>query len=366
MKYIGLRENILEGISIANRFSNPRGNLPILSNIFLQAQKTGLLLKATNLEAGAVVLVSGKSEEEGEFTVNAKLIMDYLSSVPEEKIELQVRDKKLHITAGRYKTVIHGIEAADFPILPEIENGMTFEIPTDKLKNALQKTIFATSPQEMRQELSGLLFSFRPPFLTIAATDSFRLAEEKIPCKGEGEKAVIIPHKTLQEVMRIAEGAEERVVKIIVGEGEIAFSFGSVRIFSRLIEGQYPDYQAIIPQQVATKIIVNTGEFLQAIKTTSLFSQTGLYDVHIKANPNKKQIVISSERSDLGGNIAELEADVVGEEQEAVLNHRYLLDCLSRIQQKKTEIQIATPSQPVKVRPAGDTDYLYLIMPIKQ
>ncbi|HLC99457.1 MAG TPA: DNA polymerase III subunit beta [Patescibacteria group bacterium] len=366
MKFIGLRGNILEGITIASRFSNPRGNLPILSNVFMRAEKRGLVLKATNLEAGVVVSVQGKCEEEGEFTVNAKLITDYLLSIPEEKVELVVAEKKLHITAGRYKTVIHGIEAADFPILPEIEGGSAFEVATDSLSAALQKTLFATSPQEMRQELSGIFFSFHPSVLTVAATDSFRLAEQKLACRGDGEKTLIVPHKTLQEVLKISEGTNEKNIQIIIGEGEIAFYIGSVKVFSRLIEGQYPEYQAIIPQQTTTRIIVKTTDFLQAIKTTSLFSQSGLYDVHLKADAKKNQITVFSERSDVGTNTAVLDVDISGDDNEAVLNYRYLLDCVSRIREKETELLVASSSQPVKVRAKGDSDYLYLIMPIRQ
>jgi len=367
MKFIGLKDNIISGVLIANRFSQPRGNLPILSNIYLQSKKTGLVIKATNLESGVMMEVRGMCEEEGDFTVNAKLLSDYLLSVPEEKIELEVKDGKLKISANKYQTTINGIEAVDFPILPEIEDGEIFEIEAKNLQKAIFKTIFAASAQEMRQELSGLYFSFgKNNILTIAATDSFRLAEQKIPFLGAGEKNAIIPYKTAQEVLKICEAAHDKKITVIFGQGEAVFKIDQIKVFSRLIEAQYPEYSAIIPQQINTEIHLKTGEFSQAVKTASLFSQNGLFDIYFKADPEKNSIAISSKRSDVGEHATALEASIKGEPVETILNYRYLMDCLSKIQEKEIEILAASGSQPIKLRATGDNDYLYLIMPIRQ
>ena len=367
MKFIGLKDNIILGVLIANRFSQPRGNLPILSNIYLQSKKTGLVIKATNLESGVMMEVRGICEEEGDFTVNAKLLSDYLLNIPAEKIELTVRDGKLKISADKYQTTINGIEAVDFPILPEIEEGEAFEVEAKNLQKVISKTIFAASAQEMRQELSGLYFSFeKNNILTVAATDSFRLAEQKIPFSGSGEKNAIIPYKTAQEILKICETAQDKKISILFGQGEAVFQIEHIKIFSRLIEAQYPEYNAIVPQQINTEINLKTNEFFQAVKTASLFSQNGLFDICFKADPEKNLVTVSSKRSDVGEHAAVLEAAVKGEAVETILNYRYLIDCLSKIQEKEIEILTASGSQPVKLRAKGDNDYLYLIMPIRQ
>lgn len=366
MKFIGLKENIINGVLIANRFSQPRGNLPILSNIYLQTKKSGLVIKATNLESSVVIEVRGIGEKEGDFTVNAKLLSDYLINIPEEKIELEVKDNKMLVHAGKYETSMNGTEATDFPILPEIEDGEVFEMETKNLTSALSKTIFAASAQEMRQELSGLYFSFQKNILTIAATDSFRLAEQKTAYAGAGERNAIVPYKTAQEILKICEQTNEKNIKITFNEGEAMFCSGAIKIFSRLIEGQYPEYQAIIPQQTNTEAILSGEEILKAIKTASLFSQNGLFDVSLGFDPKKKSATVTSRRSDVGEHATEIDGTISGEKVDIILNYKYLIDCLSRIQQKEVEFLVASSGQPIKMRPKGDKDYLYLVMPIRQ
>lgn len=366
MKFIGLKDNIISGILTATRFSQPRGNLLILSNLYLQVKKTGLVIKATNLESGVIIEVRGISEQEGDFTINAKFISEYLVNIPEGKIELEVIDKKLRISTGKYQAIIKGIEAADFPILPEVEKGDELEMEISKFSSALSKTIFATSAQEIRQELSGLYFSFNKNILTIAATDTFRLAEQRISFTGLGERQVIIPHKTLQEILKICEQTNEKTLKIILSEGEMMFQIKPIKVFSRLIEGQYPEYQAIIPQQINTKVELRTSEILQAIKTASLFSQNGLFDVSLQFDAKKGIVKVSSQRFDIGEHHTEIDAVVSGQDTEIILNYRYLLDYLSRMNENEMEFLIASSSQPIKIRPKGERDYFYLIMPIHQ
>lgn len=368
MKFVGLRDNIVSSVIIASRFSQPRGNLPILSNIYLQIKKSCLIIKSTNLESGSIIEIRGIGDQEGDFTINAKLLSDYLINIPDEKIELEVKDDKLYINTDKYQSFMNGIEATDFPVIPEKIEGEVFEIESAKFKNYLNKTIFATSSQELRQELSGVLFNFKNNNLTIAVTDSFRLAEQKIQLAENNINncEIIIPHKTLQEILKICDQTKEKNTKITFNNNEIMFEIGNIKIFSRLIEGQYPDYHAIVPQQINTTAEMETKILLQTIKTASLFSQNGLFDVNLKFDVTNKQIKVFSHRTDVGENNAKVDCLITGEDVELIINYRYLLDFLSKIPDEKIEFLITTSNQPIKIRPKNDENYFYLIMPIRQ
>jgi DNA polymerase-3 subunit beta len=376
MKFICTQENLNRGLFITGHLSNKNVNLPILNNVLLKVTEGTLTLSSTNLEIGISATVRGKLEKEGEFTVESRLISDFVNLLPNEKVELTMdKDDYLKISTANSKTRIKGLPATDFPVIPQIEKNDPYVVNIKDLQKAISQVIFAVSTNESRPEISGVFMSLHSENnkLTLAATDSYRLAEKKIEISGnKSKKELIVPVKTFQELLRILtalkddpDGAEN--IEIFITENQILFSLNNgVEIISRTVEGQYPDYKQIIPTENKTKVTLETGRLLKTIKTTSLFSKTGIFDINLEFLDDKKSLVISSTNNQLGESVSEMEVDFHGEKNQTVINYRYLLDGLNNLDSENVSVEIIDGNVPLIIRPAEDTGYLYIIMPIKQ
>ena len=375
MKIFSLQENLKQGLVIVGHVAGKNINLPILNNVLIKAEAGKIRLIATNLEIGIINTVRGKTETEGSFTVNAKIISDCVGLLPNKKIELKQKENELLVNCENYQAKIKGQSAEEFPLIPEVDRKKYFSAQAKAVKGAISQVIFATLLSEARLELSGVLFTFSGSSLTIAATDSYRLAEKKIQIKSSSdeEKKIIVPAKTLQELLRVLsvnldDEVEEnnQEIKFYISDNQILFTYGSTELVSRLIEGQYPDYQQIIPITSKTKIMVDRQELIRAVKMASLFSKTGVNDINLDFPLGKNQVVISSVSGQTGENITNLEAKVTGDENSIVVNYRYLLEGLSNIEKETVKIEIIDGNTPCLIRPDQDESYLYIIMPIKQ
>lgn len=381
-KIFCLQENLRRGLSLVSHVSGKNVNLPILNNILIKAGEGKIRLIATNLEIGVVSTVRGKIEREGLFTVNAKIISDCVNFLPNKKIGLEQQADDLLVDCENYQAKARGQSAEEFPLIPEVDRKNYFSADAEEIKKAVSQIIFAVAASETRLELSGAFLIFAGGVLTLAATDSYRLAEKKVkiklnsenpPAGQAGDKKIIVPAKTLQELLRILSvnldnGMEEKSaeIKFYISENQVLFTYGSTELVSRLIEGQYPDYQQIIPLSGKTKISIDRPELIRAVRMASLFSKTGVNDVNLDFPAGKNQVVVSSVSGQVGENITNLEAKVVGEDNSIVVNYRYLLEGLSNIENETVTIEVVDGNTPCVIRPEQDENYLYIIMPIKQ
>lgn len=375
IKIFSLQENLKQGLALVSHVAGKNINLPILNNVLIKAEAGNIRLVATNLEIGIISTVRGKIEAEGSFTVNSKIISDCIGLLPNKKVGLNQKDNDLLVDCENYQAKIKGQSAEEFPLIPEVDRKNYFSAPAEAVKNAISQVIFATPLSETRLELSGVLFVFSGETLTLAATDSYRLAEKKIQIKSNGqeEKRIIVPAKTLQELLRVlsvnldddVEGNKQEI-KFYISDNQILFTYGSTELVSRLIEGQYPDYQQIIPAGSKTKVMIDRQELIRAVKMASLFSKTGINDVNLDFPLDKNQAVVSSVSGQTGENITSLEAKVTGGENSIVVNYRYLLEGLSNIEKETVKIEVTDGNTPCLIRPEQDESYLYIIMPIKQ
>ena len=326
-----------------------------------------MTLITTNLEIGIVCQVRGKIEKEGSFTVQARTITDYVNLLPRENVELEVVEQGLRIEGKNSKTTMKGLEASEFPLIPAVERGSLYTVKAGLLKEGLAAVAFTVAFDESRPEISGVYFNFGGNSLVLAATDSYRLAEKKIKLeKAEGEAAqLIVPIRTIQELIRILGDADE-LVTINSSENQILFGLGETKLTSRLIEGQYPDYQQIIPKEHRTLVTLDTGEFTNTVKRASLFCKQGSNDVSLQFNPKTKEVVVSAANLQIGESEARQEAEVEGAENNIIFNHRFLLDGLQNISSEECQLEINTNMSPGLLKPKGQADYLYIIMPIKQ
>ncbi|MDD4271241.1 MAG: DNA polymerase III subunit beta [Patescibacteria group bacterium] len=381
LKIFSLQENLKQGLALVGHVSGKNVNLPILNNVLIRAEEGKIRLIATNLEIGVISTVRGKIEREGFYTVSSKIISDCINLLPNKKIGLEQTENDLLVDCENYQAKVKGQSAEEFPLIPEVDRKNYFYAEAEEVKRAISQVIFATAVSETRLELSGVLFSFSGGILTIAATDSYRLAEKKIKIKSnsEEEKKIIVPAKTLQELLRILsvnldDEVEEKnsEIRFYISENQILFTYGSTELVSRLIEGQYPDYQQIIPSNSKTKISIDRQELIRAVKMASLFSKAGINDVNLDFPAGKNQVVISSVSGQTGENITNLEAKVSGDDNSIVVNYRYLLEGLNNIEKETIKIEVIDSNTPCIIKPdltaqAGQDDsYLYIIMPIKQ
>lgn len=377
------QENLNQGLTIVGHIASKNTALPILNNVLISASKNNIKLSATNLEIGVSCTIRGKIEEDGDFTVNSRLISDYVSFLPKDRVDLispsvnkDGVDQSLSINCKNNSTKIKGQEATDFPLIPQIEKNNFYILGGQDFRQAISQVIFSTSVNEARPEINGVAFNFNDGHLVMAATDSYRLAEKtiKLGSKTTGEnQQVIIPTRTLQEIQRILGSFKDPAsisnvedVEIYLAENQVMFSLGGIELISRLVEGKYPDYKQIIPQDSTTKAILGTQDFIKATKTTSLFARSGIYDVSLKVFSKPGELVVSSVNSQLGENTSRLNAEITGGDNDTVINYRYLLDGLQNLGSDQVEFSLTTGSNPCVLKPTNQKDYLYIIMPIKQ
>jgi DNA polymerase-3 subunit beta len=294
--------------------------------------------------------------------------------LPNQKVDLEAKDNSLKVRCENYKTTIKGQPADEYPLIPKVERDERVAVTAADFREALSSVIFAVSTSETRIELSGVLFSFEPGRLTLAATDSYRLAERSVKAEcPDLVRKLIVPAKTLQELARIlaqvrTEAVDESAttLEIFLSENQVLFSVGPVELVSRLIEGQYPDYRQIIPAAAVTKAVVDRAEFVRAIKAAAIFSKAGINDINLDLPEGKAAITITSASSQVGDNVVTLPAATSGRDNGIVVNFRYLLDGVNSASGDNVRLDIIDGSTPCVLRPEKGEDHVYVIMPIKQ
>lgn len=382
MKFTVTQENLSQGLNIVSHIASKNTTLPILNNVLIKAENGAINLSTTNLELGVSCTVRGKVDEDGVFTVQSKLISDFINLINTDKVDVVLDEEFLKIGSDKSKTKIKGNPADEFPLIPDVKSENIFKCKAIDLIKGLSQVLFATSNSESRPEISGVNMTFENGGLVLAATDSYRLAEKLIKCSGVESKTVIIPGRCLSELVRILNSFQleqeqadnvESLVEISFKDNQVQFLYKNVKLVSRLIEGTYPQYQQIIPKEKKTTGIIDKNEFVKAVKTASLFSRMGVFDVIIEFKDGK--IKVSSDNAQLGQSETEIEGVVDGIDNNIVLNHKFLSDGLSNIDSSAIVLEMIDGGSPCVLKPAETLDgsqsivkqdYMYIIMPIKQ
>ncbi len=367
MKFIAIRSNIKEAISIIEKASGENQNLPILKNFFIEADDSGIVVVATNLEMAIKHRISGKVIEAGKLTIPMSLFSSLINNIQGDRINFEQKENNLRITADNYNAVINGLPADDFPITPKIKDEEHFiEIKGVFLKEAIQQASSASQFSDLRPELNSILFDFSLETLKLAATDAFRLAEKSIPANffniknGEPFK-ILVPLKTAHEVSRIVK--DDAMVRIFRDENQVLFKTDETELISRLVEGSFPDYSGLIPREFAAEIAVNREDFLNAIKLAGIFGQRNS-EVKIAIHENKKAIEVSSGDQSLGENNSILAAKIKGNAPETFFNWRYLADPIKGIKSEELFLGIQEEGNPALMKSTTDNSYFYIVKPI--
>ncbi len=366
MKFICTQDNLIRGLNTVVHIAGRNTSLPILSNVLIKTTNGGLELVATNLEVAIITNVRGKVEAEGAVTVQAKLLTDSVSLMSGDKIILEVKNNDLVLISDKKKTIIRGVAADDYPVIPEISGGVEYNIPSEDLVNCLSKVVCAVNSDESRPEISGIYVYQKEDNLLMVGTDSYRLAECVVKKQSSSfGGGIIIPLKTTQEIIRCGQTNEN--AKLLVSDTQMVWQSGEIKIISRLLSGQYPDYQPIIPQSSNTTVKINKDDFIKAVKAAAIFSRSGINDVRLVVDINNKQIIVSSSDNQLGENNSEVAlVSCEGENNEAVFNYRYLLDGLQNLVGKEVILGLTNSNAPAIIKSEKDLGYLYVIMPIRQ
>jgi len=379
MKLTCTQENLNKALNVIGKIVNRNATLPILNNVLLETDKGRIKLSSTNLEMGINCWIGGKISEEGKITIPTRLFGSFVANLPNQNIKINQVGESLKLSCDNYKTEIKGISADDFPLIPEIEGNLEVKVKSLLFKEALIQVLPSISVSESRPEITGVLVDFsriEKGELVLAATDSYRLAEKIVKLNGKNKeeinfsnnkKSLIVPRNTAQELSRILDGGDNGELKIVFSESQILFNCGNINLISRLVEGQYPDYQQIIPTKFKNEVIVDSEEFQKAIKISSLFADLRTNSVFLKTDSGEKTLEIKAEAGEVGKNISKIPARIKGEEADVVFNHHYLVDGLNSIKAKEIIIKTNDSSSPVVMSAAGDKDkdFLYLIMPVR-
>lgn len=362
MKLQVTQENLNRALSSVARVANSRGTLPILSNVLIKTSNNRLSLSATNLDIAITHYIGAKVTEEGSITVPARLMQDFVGSLPEGVIELKLEETKLHVTTNQYNSVVNGIIADDFPVMPAITEGKSWTLSGALLKKGLQQVVFAASGDETRPVLTGVLLQTLNGKLYMAATDSYRLAEKQLGANKEAVQ-LLIPASAMQDLLRVLGDGDDEV-HVTHDEQQVLFQVGDVELVTRLVEGKYPDYRKLIPESFATEAVLKRADLTNVTKVSSLFARESAGSVTIEVDAEAQQLSIRSVASQLGENTATATAKVTGSGS-ITLNSRYLLDGLNALSGEEVQFGFNGKLEATLLRDPTSADYQHIIMPLK-
>ena len=368
-----MQENLARGLQTVSRAVSSRATLPVLANVLLKTQDAGLKLTATNLEIGINCWVPGKVSEEGEITVPAKLITDLVASLPNQRIDLvlSVKDRTLKLTCGGNRASIKGIDADEFPVVAAIGEAPVTSVDARVLREALGQVVFAAASDESRPILTGVLTRLSGDLMTLAAADNYRIAVRtvKLDRPVQPEMTIVVPARSYAELVRVLPDAETPIeITITPNKSQVLFHVEGIDLVSRLIEGQFPNYEPVIPAGHTSRAVIDREAFLSGTRRASIFARDSANIVKIELggeNGDGAGISITAHAADVGDNADALEANIEGSSTAIAFNARYLIDVLSNLGSDEAALELSGPLAPGVIRGVGKDDYVHVIMPVR-
>jgi len=380
MKLSCLQENLNKGLNLVGRAAAARTTLPITNNVLLSTDGGRLKLVATNLEMAISCWIGAKVEEEGAITIPARILSEFVASLPNDKVEMNLLSKTrvLEMKCARFEAKMSGVDAKDFPPIPHIEDGVGTTVEAGELKRGIRKVAFAAAVDDSRPVLTGVNAEFDDQTLTLAAADGFRLAVYKMPLATKVNQKItaIIPSRTLFELQKLSADQEEPITIVLnPSRSQIIFRLKDIELVSQLIQGTFPQYSQLIPQSYGTRVVANVKQLSQANKTASIFARDGSGIVRLVVTPGESEVTpgrmtVSARAEELGEDTGDIDVTVQGDESKIAFNTRYLKEVLEAISEaqsdaeKQVALEITNPSSPGVFKPIGEDNYLHVIMPM--
>ena len=368
-----LQEHLAKGLGIVGRAVATRSTLPITANVLIATEEGRLKLAATNLEIALSCWIGAEVEEEGAITVPARLLGDFVNSLPSEKIELTLapRSRQLKLVCARNQATMAGVDADDFPPIPTVEDGGAVQLDPQELRAAIAQVIIAAATDDSRPVLTGVDLVMEGDELTLAAADGFRLSVRKLTLsKAVKERTeVIIPARALGELARLLPDETDPVELMLnATRTQALFQLKNVELVAQLIQGTFPNYSQLIPEEVSSRATVDASEFLRETRIASIFARDGSGIVRLQFQPGEDvapgRMIISARAEEVGDNMGELDASVEGEPDKIAFNSRYLQDYLQVIEGGRVALEMSGPSLQGVLRPVGDERFVHVLMPM--
>ena len=381
MKVSVLQENLAHGLSVVSRAVSPRSTLPVLGNILVASDEGRLRLSATNLELGITCWIGAKIDEDGSTTVPARTFTDLISTLPPNQVsmDLNVRTQTMNVRCGTSNTDLKCIDAQEFPPMPtpDLEEGL--QINVADLREMIQQVVFATSTDEARPILTGVLLTIEDDRITFASADGFRLSVRKAELSSPLSKPIqaVIPARALSELARItsaslgsngSEGNEKITMLMPAQSGRVILRTPNIELATQIIEGTFPDYEQIIPRGHQTRTVLSTDAFLKACKQAEIFAREGTLIARVSITPGGElqpgTVEISGQSEETGSNQTIIDASIEGPPILIAFNVRFMREVLDVIKTPNVALETSTDTSPGVIRPVGQKDFLHVIMPM--
>ena len=365
MKFRISKDDLLGAINTVSKGMSSRSTLPILSGILLETTDQGkLVFQTTDLEISIKHATSANIEESGRCVIPGKILSDIVKSLPDASIEVETKDEQTHITCLDASFTLSSLNPADFPYFPQVDPSTTIVLPPAELADAVRCVGKAVSRDESRIILTGIYLTVKDGIVTLAATDSYRLAvaELPIPSTDITDFSAIIPGKTFDEVCRLALSSDS--ISVGFSENQVIITFGETVFVSRKIEGTYPNYKQLIPATYVTKSCFATQDLITAVKRVGLVSSLSS-PIKFDINEAAKNAIINTTSQDVGSAEEILPCEVDGESTQIAFNHQYVLDGLMSISTPQVFLETQSPLKPGIFKAAGEDKFLYLVMPVR-
>lgn len=360
-----LQENLLRGLTRTGRIISARPQLPILQNIRIGAAKGRISLESTSLEMSERAWIGGKIEKEGGVCVSARLMTEFVLTLPKDTVRLTVHEGQLRILCGRFDATIPGVAAAEFPPIPVFEAKKGAPLDKNALIAALEGVLFSAATDEGRPLLAGVKITKDDGNATFAATDGYRLSVRRVPLALKGDLNIVVPARALTEVVKV--GQEEKDVKeVVLGkteENQLVFGVSDTEVHTRVIDGEYPDFEKIIPKTHNTRVLLDRDELTRAAKSAAIFARDSANIIRLKIEGQKA--TVSANAPSVGENTVEVDAKVDGEGGEIAFNSRFLLEFLAHFTPNELLFEMTGSLNPGVFRPVKDNSFLHIIMPVR-
>jgi DNA polymerase III subunit beta len=373
MKVTCTQEALARGLAIVGRAVAARSPLPITSNVLLQTEEGRLRLSATNLEITLSCWIQAQIDEEGAITVPARLLSDFVNTLPNDSILLTLapRSRQVRLVCARNEASIGGLDAEDFPPAPVIKDGVSVELEPKGLRQAIAQTVFAAATDDSRPVLTGVHTKFEPKLLTLAASDGFRLSVFKLGIDdGVSETVeIVVPARALAELSRLLADEEELVsMRTNAAKTQVMFRLKNAELIAQLIQGTFPNFNQLIPSGYSSRAVTDISEFLRETRIASVFARDGSGIVRLVVTPGEGvtpgKVVISAKAEEVGDNQGELDAAVEGEGVKIAFNGKYLQDVLQALDAGQLAMETTGPSAQGVFKPLGNDNYVHVIMPM--
>ena len=372
MRLSCLQENLARGLSVVGRAVATRSTLPITQNVLLSTEQSMLKISATDLNMAMTTWIGAQVEEEGAITVPARLLSDFVNSLPPERIDIESSSQPfgLNIKCVSIESNISGTPADDFPPIPAVEGGLAAKIEPDVLRDAINRVAFAAATEDSRPVLTGVKTEINGDDFKFAAADGFRLAvySGKLADPPSEDIEFLIPARVLNEISRLL-GTQQTAVEFMVtpSSNQALFRVEDVEIVSSLIAGNFPNYNQLIPQSYTTRVVLDSDDFLRATRTAAIFARDGSGIIRLQMWSGEEdaqgRLTVSSRAEEVGDNEGQLGAAVEGDDAKIAFNSKYLTDVLD-VLNGEVAIEVSSPSSPGVLKPINSDDYVHVVMPM--